>query len=200
MIKNVINLKLHKIVEEMGLGKTKILAYRPEGKKIKEYILEQVVSNSFLNLNFENIEICDVSVVDEVILEVMMFIREKKLDVLLILSHIDEYVLESIRAARLLKEDKLSKELNEKVRIPLLYYRMNKGFEIIGELETVLTETFELVCSNKIVTARNISLANNIAINSASNRLKKLYDYKLISRRTATDESGKFYEYLLPNF
>lgn len=191
-------IEVYKIADELNISSNEILTYRPEGKKIKEYLIKNIRNNLLINLDFSKIRICDVSVIDEIVFELIMFIRKEKLNILFILSNVDEYVYESIRAAQLLKEDKLSKELGEKFRIPLLYLDNKNSIKVLGDLETILYETFELITEKNIITARDISIVNKIAINSASNRLKKLYDYKLVFRKTVTDDSGKYYEYLLP--
>ncbi|MBE0338712.1 helix-turn-helix transcriptional regulator [Paenibacillus sp. 23TSA30-6] len=189
------------ISKELKLSSGGVLSYRPDGKKIKERIIAEI-SNSkdfcYINLNFKGIEICDISVVDEVVLEIMLHLRNNRTNSVIYLSNIYDYVYDNIEAAQLLKEKKLSLQAKEKIKLPLLVYNQIKGLEILGDVETVLEEAFDIIKSNRVVTAREISGLKGIAINSASNRLKKLYDYGLVFRNSSYDESGKYYEYILP--
>jgi DNA-binding MarR family transcriptional regulator len=200
MSNEMIVLKLYECAAAIGLN-SKILTYRPDGKKLQSCMLK-ICSNeniiNSVNLDFTEIEVCDVSFIDEIIFEFSATLRKKSAGTIIYLSNLDEYVYDSLRAAQLLKEDKLSKKLNEKVRLPLLYFRKSRGFEIIGEMEAVLMETFAMLDSKGKISARDIALKKGIAINSASNRLKKLFDYGLIQRETITDTSGVYYQYLLP--
>ncbi|MFA4133861.1 MULTISPECIES: hypothetical protein [unclassified Brevibacillus] len=197
---DIIVLQIYDNAASIGFD-SKILTYRPEGKKLQQHLL-QICGNQeytgFINLDFQKIEICDVSFIDEVVFEFSLNLRQINGNSITFLSNLDEYVFDSLRAAQLLKEDKLSKKLNEKVRLPLLYFKKNYGFDIIGEIEAVLVETFQYLKAKGTITARDIAFEKDIAINSASNRLKKLFDYGLIQRETVTDSSGVYYQYLLP--
>ncbi|MNW55696.1 hypothetical protein D3C74_333770 [compost metagenome] len=199
---DTIDIVILDISKELELSSGDVLSYRPDGKKIRERIIE-IISNSniifrYINLSFEGIEICDISVVDEVVLEIMLYFRNSGTNSVIYLSNIYDYVYDSIQAAQLLKEKKLSLLAKEKIKLPLLVYDQIKGLEILGDIETVLEEAFNIIKINKVVTAREISALKDIAINSASNRLKKLYDYGLVFRNSSYDETGKYYEYILP--
>jgi len=194
-------LKIHENAAEIGIN-GEILTYRPEGKRLQHHLVSKINKYElleFVNLDFQNVEVCDVSFIDEIVFQLSSIIKQEKPNVIVYISNLDEYVYDSLRAAQLLKEDKLSKNSKEKKRLPLLYYSKN-GFQIIGELEAILEETFDLIKSRDGgITARDIAQAKGIAINSSSNRLKKLFDYGLIQRTIITDNSGVYFQYLLPN-
>ncbi|GAA0843680.1 hypothetical protein GCM10008915_45320 [Bifidobacterium pullorum subsp. gallinarum] len=196
-----LTLKIHENATEIGIN-GEILTYRPEGKRLQYHLMSKIDNCElleFINLDFQNVEVSDVSFIDEIVFQLSSIIKQEKPNVIVYISNLDEYVYDSIRAAQLLKEDKLSKSSKEKKRLPLLYYTKDE-FQIIGELEAILEETFDLIKSHHDgITARDIAKAKGIAINSSSNRLKKLYDYGLIQRKTITDNSGVYFKYLLPS-
>lgn len=57
------------------------------------------------------------------------------------------------------------------------------GWTLVGELSRALRETLELVRKKRRATSNQIGSHFSIPISAASNRLKELYQLKLISRR-----------------
>lgn len=62
--------------------------------------------------------------------------------------------------------------------------------KILGKLNPVLKETFDLINKEKEVSARNLADKTNLAINAASNRLTKLQGLGLIARLETTSGKG----------
>lgn len=62
--------------------------------------------------------------------------------------------------------------------------------KILGKLNPVLKETFDLINKEKEVSARRLADRTNLAINAASNRLTKLQGLGLIARLDTTSGKG----------
>jgi hypothetical protein len=186
----ILNLYVHEIAKNIGID-SNILTFRPYGAKVKDQMSILINKNSdYINISFIDVDICDVSFVDEVVLN---FIEEscKGSELLVFISDCNAGVILNIEAAIFHKEKK------DKNKYPVLHYK-NPSFEVIGSLENNLCETFELIKSKKTLTAADISTIYGIEINSASNRLKKLYDLGLVGRYENVDSSGKYFVYTLP--
>ena len=73
-----------------SLGLDKVLTFRPLGKKAKEIIISEISElnpGAYVNLDFQNIYLSDVSFVDEVVIEVQLYIRKKD-NILLFISKV----------------------------------------------------------------------------------------------------------------
>lgn len=178
-----------------SLGLDKVLTFRPLGKKAKEIIISEISElnpGAYVNLDFQNIYLSDVSFVDEVVIEVQLYIRKKD-NILLFISNLAKDVYENLEAALALREHKY------KQRIQILN-KIDDEFGLysyIGSLERNLHETFDLLKNGRHMTARDVADKFNIEINSASNRLKKLYDAGLLLRREQIDTNGKSHIYYI---
>lgn len=70
------------------------------------------------------------------------------------------------------------------------------GHRLLGQIEPNLIRTLALVNDRKTMTARELAdLETGMAINTASNRLKKLFDLHLVQRREETIETGRQHVY-----
>jgi hypothetical protein len=69
-----------------------------------------------------------------------------------------------------------------------------KAWQVVGGLEPSLRETLELLATREHLTAPQLSEHRQLAINTASNRLKRLYDQRLIHRTYQV--TGKGLEYI----
>ncbi|CQR75004.1 hypothetical protein SpAn4DRAFT_4368 [Sporomusa ovata] len=107
------------------------------------------------------------------------------------ISNVSEPTLENLTAAIALREQRGN-------RLQILYYQ-GEDLSYLGKLERNLEETLKLLFEKRKTTAREIAELKGIAINSASNRLKKLYDHRLILREEVIDNSGKQHIYFLPS-
>lgn len=169
------------------------LVFRPIAKKIYTQALKdigEINSEDIIDCDFKGIKMCDVSFADEFIIN----LQKKLLQInnsLLRLINIDECVSENIEAALMFRNKK------ERTKLCLLIYSNNK-YSLIGELENNLNETFMALLIQNEITARHIAQQFAIEINSASNRLKKLFDLRLIMRYESIDENGKQHIYYLP--
>ena len=69
------------------------------------------------------------------------------------------------------------------------------AWKCIGQLEPSLRKTLEIVADRGRFTAPELAKLTDLAINSASNRLKRLYDQRLVRREHEISEKGLQYIY-----
>ncbi|OZV10843.1 hypothetical protein CIW83_18125 [Tissierella sp. P1] len=197
--KEFISLKV--LSEEIGIDDTEILSFRPNGKrvslKIQEIIMNCTISApAHYIISFKDILLCDISFIDEVLINTIQFIKSNNLDIQIILSDLCSDIRDNIYAAFLLRNKKEKIQGNTKFDVQVL--EINNGiYSLIGDLESNLFETLELIKLNSPLTARDLSDILNVPINGSSNRLKRLFDSRLILREMITDEEGKYFKYFL---
>lgn len=187
----IVKLNIEEIANELELSN--VLIYRPLGKKAKEMILEKVDtlnSGDSIEMDFSNIELCDVSFVDEMIIEVQLFMRQRE-NILMCIKNVKQEIFENLEAALALREQK------NKIKIQILH-RLQTGYKLVGIIEQNLQETFNLVANGRQISARDVAEVYELEINSASNRLKKLYDSCLVLRKEQIDINGRQHIYFLP--
>lgn len=171
------------------------LFYRPNAvimfNKATE-ILGGIGPGTVILCDFEGIKMCDVSFVDEFIINMQLTVQKMN-SVMMILMNCCEDVMTNIEAALTWRNQKSNS------RTTLLYFSEGK-YLILGKIEKSLNQTFQAIVARPgKVTARDIADMFGLPeINSASNRLKKLYDASLLCR--SADESGWQQEYFIPAF
>ncbi len=171
-----------------------ILIYRPIAKKIYEDVIHDISllsSETILKCSFQNVEMCDVSFSDGFIINLQKYVMNCE-KAMMIITDANETVQENLEAALSLRNKQ------DHSKICLLFYQ-NNDYRIIGDLEKNLKESFELVKNLKELTARELAHRFNIEINSASNRLKKLFNLRLLLRQELIDESGRQHLYYIPS-
>ena len=82
-----------------------------------------------------------------------------------------------------------------RLKLALLVVEPTGAWQCIGHLERSLHETLDIVAKQGRLTASELSNLKKLAINSASNRLKRLYDQRLIRREYEVSEKGLQYIY-----
>ena len=80
-------------------------------------------------------------------------------------------------------------------KLAFLMVEPTGAWRCIGQIEPSLAETLELVAARESLTAPELAKLTGLAINSASNRLKRLYDQKLVRRQHDISEKGLQYIY-----
>lgn len=80
-----------------------------------------------------------------------------------------------------------------KMAIPVV--EDDSKLRLLGDLEPSLSKTFEFLDQRKTVTARELADTERIGINAASNRLKKLYDLRLVTRTEEMTTEGRQHNY-----
>ena len=190
-------LRLHELAERVGL--TTILTFRPKATQMFAYAVEDLgalVSDTVIDCSFSGIEICDVSFVDQFILGMQLMVRDYE-NVILRLSECNEDVLANIEGALHVRNERNK----GKSKICLLYFDQNK-YLIVGKPEQNLKDAFEVLQNTKHgITARELMEVQDISeINSASNRLKRLFDARFVCRRMEITESGRQHIYYIPEY
>jgi hypothetical protein len=81
------------------------------------------------------------------------------------------------------------------LKLAFLVVEPTGEWRCIGQLEPSLKETLEIVYERGRLTAPELVDLKKLAINSASNRLKRLYDQRLLRRECEVSEKGLQYIY-----
>lgn len=185
-------LELNEIASELGLsGKT--LATRPVGEQFYHTALEKlqpIHDGDAIELSLAGVYATDTSFLDEYILGFQRLMVASYPNSMMFVSNVDTWVFENL--TRLIKSWEV-----DGIRIPVLYFHEDK-FEIIGKMESNLLETFDVFCDNREVTARQLAELKNLVLSTASTRLRKLYEFRVIYRKEVIDAFGKQFVYMLP--
>ena len=187
--KKVLCILMNELAQKVGLNKE--LFYRPNAVKMytEVFPLAQYLNGGTLvDCSFEGITGCDASFADEFVINLQKHIAKYK-NVVLRLSHCNEAIIENLQGALLIRNEMDNEKTN------ILYY--DSSYKFLIKQEPNLQNTFDFVQSHKEVSARDIAEYFGIEINSASNRLKKLYDSNKLFRREIKDEKGRQHLYFL---
>lgn len=92
----------------------------------------------------------------------------------------------------------------ENINLTILGYGLKLGLlvlngttprRMLGQIEPNLEQTLTIVHQNEVITARELADLAEVAINTASNRLKKLFDLHLVQRLEEITETGRQHVY-----
>jgi DNA-binding transcriptional ArsR family regulator len=149
-----------------------VLKATPEGEPlVLEFPAEQLVDSSFA---------------DEAIIRLMEALMGGVLgDRTVLLTGLTEDSIHNVNAAIHLRNLKLA----------LLIVEADGTWTLVGQLERSLRETLEMLAKSQTMTAPELSEQIGSAVNTASNRLKRLYDGRLIRREDEVSERGLQYVY-----
>ena len=172
-----------------------VLVLRPTAKEmfdISKSEIGDLISDDLLVCDFREIYDCSSSFVDEFVLTWQRIINKQK-NTMLILINTNEDVQYTVEAT-LNQRNRISNE-----GLSLIAY-INDKFVVFGnKLEKNALQVFELMANGGHVTAREVAKSFNLELNSAGNRLKKLYDAHAVMRvEQSADVGGKF-EYFIPD-
>lgn len=170
------------------------LTYRPIAKEVKEdviNILNTLSSGSHFAFDFTGISLCDLSFADELIVESKLYLSRRD-NLLIYIQNFNQVIIENIEGAIARREQK------DNIKIYLLVKENGVYSKVGSKLEKSLEDTFSIICEKKSVSARDIADIFSLEINSASNRLKKLFDAGLILRNEVVDINGRQHIYYLP--
>lgn len=81
------------------------------------------------------------------------------------------------------------------LKMAILIVQADGSWQVVGQLERSLRETLEIVAEQGSMTAPTLAEMIGSAVNTASNRLKRLYDGRLIRREHEFSEKGLQYIY-----
>lgn len=186
-------LSVASLARKVGLSDG-ILAFRSKATEmfaLSEKEIGKLLPGDVLFCSLKEIVDCSSSFVDEFILNWYRIVRtiDNALMILIDMNEDVKYTTESAVTQR----NRISKE-----NIVLLVKESNQ-YGILGDrIEKNVFQIFTYVAEGKQITARAVADALQLELNSAGNRLKKLYDAHLAMRIEQSAESGGKFIYYLP--
>lgn len=173
----------------IGLTKTGLFITRPNGEKAYEILKEELRSvpdGEALVLSFPPNQLVDASFADETAVKLgQETLRGEYGDRALLLEGLTRDSLKNLRAAISL----------QKLKLPLLAVERSGAWQVAGHLEEHLLETLKLVAEHGRLTAAELMPILDLAVNTASTRLKRLHNLHLVRREHEISERGLQYIY-----
>lgn len=155
---------------------------------ILEEKLLQVPIGETLLLDFKHVSVMDTSFADEAVLELAIGLNEGKYgDRFLILGCPSPATIDNIEGTI----------ARRGVKIALLI-RDEDEIRLVGHVEPNLAEVWTMASQTTILTARNLADQLGLQLNTASTRLLKLYNARLIARKEEITSAGRQHLYTLP--
>ncbi len=176
------------ISEELGFSERLFLT-RHNGKqayRLLEACLQKVNESQGLILAFPSNQLIDASFADETIIRLGEEIVAGNFgERCILLEGLTEDSITNINSIIKLRQLKLA----------FLAIEPLGAWQCLGQLEPSLKETVELVSQRGSLTAPEVTALLGLAINSASNRLKRLHDQHLVWRDYEVTPKGLQYTY-----
>jgi DNA-binding transcriptional ArsR family regulator len=173
----------------LGLLENRFFLTREKGEQAYQLLrehLQEIPEGQALLLVFPPNQRMDASFADQTILQLTEgLIAGAFGERGLLLEGLAEDAVFSLNAAISLRDLKLA----------VLQMEPVGTWQYIGHLEPTLEETLKLVASEGRLTAPRLAELLGLAINTASNRLKRLYDQHLVRREFEVSEKGLQYIY-----
>lgn len=152
---------------------------------------QQVLPGQPLVLCFESHQRMDVSFADAALVNLALEIVEGKFgECCVLLKDLTQNLIDNIEAA-IKKRD---------LKLALLAVSSDGSWRCIGQLEHNLRQTLDEVAKHDGLGAAELSEIFDLAINTASNRLKKLHDQHLVRREPQSTDRGLQYVYYFWNW
>lgn len=172
-----------------------VLVFRPAARKmfeLSQVAIGDLISDDIIICDLKDIVDCSSSFVDEFLLTWQRSICELK-NTMMILTNMSEDVQYTVESA-LNQRNRISNE-----NLALINY-ICSHFEVLGnKLEKNTRQVFELVSDGSHISAREVAERFDLELNSAGNRLKKLYDAHAVIRIEQSADAGGKFEYYIPN-
>lgn len=180
------------LASQVGLGN--VLMLRPMAAKMFDLSV-QVYGNPLPGdvyvCDMAGIDDCSGSFVDEFVHRWCYLVRETD-NALFILRNLNEDVLYTVSSA-LSHRNRLSND-----SMVILHY-CEGVYRLVGDrVEKNVRAVFDLMATGNHITVRMIADRFGVELNSAGNRLKKIYDAHLAQRIEQSVENGGKFEYYLP--
>jgi DNA-binding transcriptional ArsR family regulator len=154
-----------------------------------EQELREVPTGHALILSFEGVRVMDSSFAEEAVLELALGLTSNKYgDRMLILEQPSPATIDNLEGTI----------ARRRVKVALLI-RDGSEMRLIGHVEPNLHLTWQLISERGELTARDLANDFGLEINTASMRLHKLYEAKLIARHEEVTSSGRQHIYILPS-
>jgi len=154
-----------------------------------EQTLKDVPSGDVLVLSFAGVSVMDTSFADETVLEVALgLIQDRYGDRWLVLEQPSPATIDNLEGAI----------ARRKAKVALLICE-GDVMRLLGHVERNLVEAWQFACEKAELTARELADHLGLEINTASMRLRKLYDARLLKRREEITTDGRQHIYMLPS-
>lgn len=180
--------EMRQLAQVLGLQDRYFLT-RETGEEAYELLrdqLEAVPDGEPLVLRFPANQVMDASFADETIIRLGEELRDGRYGKrCLLLEGLTPDSITNIKAAIEL----------DRTKVAFLVIEFDEAWEVIGSLAASLRETLNLVAEHGPITAPDLAKILNVAVNTASTRLKRLYDQRLIRREHEISEEGLQYIY-----
>lgn len=187
----MIEYNISQLQNEIGLTDG-LFIMRSKGEKaypILEAQLRSIPESETLVLRFPEDQLMDVSFADETIIRLGEEIAANKFDQrrLLLKGLTPDSTVNIDRAIH-----------GQKLKLALIHITSTGQWEIIGHLEPSLQEVLEILADSDRITAPELAEVLDLALNTANNRLKRLFDQGLIQREYEVSDKGLLYYYQFP--
>ncbi|MCA9330432.1 DUF4325 domain-containing protein [Candidatus Saccharibacteria bacterium] len=150
--------------------------------------LLQVSVGQALVLDFRGVSVMDTSFADETVLELAMGLNEGRYgDRFLILDSPSPATVDNIEGTI----------ARRRVKIAMLV-RDADGIRLVGHVEPNLAEVWKMTLHTTTLTARGLADQLGLQLNTASTRLHKLYNARLLARTEEITSAGRQHIYTLP--
>ena len=180
---------MSKMAGRIGLLKPWLFITRPKGERAYEILREELLGvpeGKALVLGFPPNQLVDASFADETAVKLgEETLRGEYGDRAVLLEGLTKDSLKNVNAAISL----------QRLKLPLLAVEQTGSWQVVGHLEEHLLETLKLVAEHGSTTASELSSLLDLAINTASTRLKRLHNLHLVRRDYEVSEKGLQYLY-----
>lgn len=163
-------------------------SYGERALPMLEQALKEVPPGQALVLDFAGISVMDTSFADETVLELALGLAQGKYG--------DRWLVQAEPSPATI--DNLEGTIaRRRAKVALLILKEGQ-MRLIGHVEPNLVEAWQLVHERSELTARELADQLGLEINTASTRLRKLYDARLLARREEITPGGRQHIYALP--
>ncbi|MEZ4733270.1 MAG: hypothetical protein R3E79_39755 [Caldilineaceae bacterium] len=174
--------------ENVGLPPGYLLT-RTKGERVYELVKTSLLSlpeGESLYLDFAEVYAMDVSFVDEAIIRLAKGIVDDRYGQRrLVLHHLSQDATDNLNAAIALQN----------LTLALFSMQSDGSWQLVGHLEKSLQQVLTMIMARREITAPQLAAELELALNAANNRLKRLYDQRLIQRRYEVTDKGLLYIY-----
>jgi predicted transcriptional regulator len=163
-------------------------SYGERALPMLEQVLKEVPPGQALILDFAGISVMDTSFADETVLELALGLAQGKYgDRWLILAEPSPATIDNLEGTI----------ARRRAKVALLILKEGQ-LRLIGHVEPNLVEAWLFVHERSELTARELADQLGLEINTASTRLRKLYDARLLARHEEITHGGRQHIYALP--
>lgn len=150
--------------------------------------MEAIPSHHTFTLDFAGVSVMDTSFAEETVLHLALdLIKGEFGDRFMLLDQVSAATIDNIEATIAWRRAKVALPLREGGKIRL-----------VGHIEPNLLEVWRLATEVDTLTARELADRLHLEINTASMRLRKLYDARLVDRKEEVSASGRQHVYKFP--